>query len=53
MCAKFRKAKSITVVVKVGNFVCFKDLNHREFEGLLHTLETEFKKLFIALKTDA
>jgi len=43
MCARFQKAKSITVVVKVGSFICFKGLNHREFEGLLHTLETEFK----------
>jgi hypothetical protein len=45
VCAKFLKAKSITVIVKVGNFICFKGLNHMEFEGFLHTLETEFKNV--------
>jgi len=46
MCAKFQKAKSIVVVIKVGNFICFKGLNHREFEGFLHTLEIEFKNVY-------
>lgn len=44
ICAKFLKAKSITVI-KVDNFICFKGLNHGEFEGFLHTLETELKNV--------
>ncbi|GFG35953.1 hypothetical protein Cfor_02921 [Coptotermes formosanus] len=43
LCAKSLKSESVIRVVNEVNFIRSEGLNHREFQDLLHNLETEFE----------